>query len=103
MGGVDWYGQRKAVIRNDLGESRSRLNCYRVREWNFHACFVIHFRADIFGQEVGDVLNERTFAENVQALQAVADSEHRLAVSVRVFKEKIVYFFPPKIRRRGLG
>jgi len=96
MGGVDWYDQREAVIRNDLGEPRSCLNRDRVRHRNFPACFVIHFGASVLGQEVCDVLNERTFAENVQAQQAVTDSEHRLAVSIRVFEEKVVYFFATK-------
>src|SRR5215471_20281796 len=92
-----WTGSMR--IRNNLGERGLCLNRDGMRDGDFSSRLVIHFRASVFRQEVRDVLDERTLAENVQTLQAVTDAEHGLAVSVRKFEEKIVYFFPPHIRR----
>src|SRR5215469_4833751 len=89
---------RPIPTANNLGELGLSLNRDGMRDRYVLASLVIYFRASGFGQELRDVLHQRAFAENVQALQPITDAEHGLAVSVGIFKKKIVYFFSPEIR-----
>jgi hypothetical protein len=52
--------------------------------------FVIDFDARGFGQRIWDVLDERSGAEDVEALQAVADAKHGLAFLVGVSEQLVV-------------
>jgi hypothetical protein len=48
---------------------------------------VIYARASFLREKIWDVLDQRAGAENVEALQSVADAEDGLAVTVSVFEK----------------
>src|ERR1700719_3769228 len=59
----------------DLRQRRLGLYVDFVGDLYLLPCLVIHSRSQVLGQEVGNVLDERTATVNVQTLQAVADAE----------------------------
>jgi len=62
------------------------LDC--MRDCDLLACCVIDARAQCFRQEVRDVLDERTAAVNVEALEAIADAENRLAQVLGIVQQQ---------------
>ena len=74
----------------DLREFRFAFDLDGVRDRHILSRFMIDSVARLFGKEILDVLNERSGAIDVQALQTVADAKHRLARGVRTLQKEIV-------------
>src|ERR1700686_5859156 len=74
----------------DLRQHRLGLNGDFVGDLYRPSCLVIHGCSQVWGQEVGNVLDERTATVNVQTLQAVANAEHGLAHVVCILQQKLV-------------
>ena len=58
--------------------------------------------AQFFRKKIWDVLDQGTGAEDVEALQSVADAEDGLAVAVGVFEEEFVDGVAGDVRWSGL-
>jgi hypothetical protein len=87
----------------DLREFRFRFDLDGVRDRHLLSRFMIDSVARLFGKEIGDVLNERSGAIDVQALQSVADAKHRLARGVRTLQKEIVNGIAAGVGGRGAG
>src|SRR5258708_35472465 len=87
----------------DLRQHRLGLNVDFVGDLCLPSCLVIHCCSQLSGQEVGNVLDERTATVNVQTLQAVANAEHGLAHVVCILQQKLVDGIAAGIGGRGLG
>jgi hypothetical protein len=59
---------------------------HRVRHCHLFSRFVIHSISRRFRQEIRDVLDQRTVAVDIQALQAIADRQHRLSPRIGVIQ-----------------
>src|ERR1700737_2660991 len=87
----------------DPGQPRLGLNVDFVGDLYLPSCLVIHGCSQVWGQEVGNVLDERTATVNVQTLQAVANAEHGLAHVVCILQQKLVDGIAARIGGRGWG
>jgi hypothetical protein len=81
---------REAVPAKNLRELRVQLDLDLVGDGDFSSRGVVDLCAQVRRQEIGDVLDERSAAENVETLQSVADAEDGLAQAVGIFEEEVV-------------
>src|SRR5215469_10886673 len=89
--------QTSAPRGDETCDPRVRVDFNAMGDGNLPSGFMIHFRASRFRQKIRNMLNERSSAKNVQALQAITNAKDGLPMQVRVFEEKIVYCLPSQI------
>ena len=90
------------VSRNYLLQERFVCDRNAVGDGDGFSGFVIDPGSRGFGQEIGNVLDERSGAKDVEALQSVTDTEDGLAGGVGIFEQKIVGGFATQVGGGGM-
>ena len=93
---VPWY-----VPRDDLRQLGRWVDLDGVRDGDIFSRFMIYFCAGCSRQKIGNVLDKRSGAVHVEALQPVADAQDGLAISVGVVEQEIVDSVAVRIGGRG--